>query len=126
MFHRFLAVPLVVSLLFQSVPAISQDMRLQPPPAAPAQPSVKDGIITKEALTDAAIIVLVIAGSIAIYKSTGKPCACPSDLMRNGAACGNRSAYVKPNGARPLCFPTDVTLPMIEAYRKAKTIPAVW
>jgi hypothetical protein len=34
-------------------------------------------------LTDAAVIALIIAGSIAAYKAMGKPCACPSDLMRN-------------------------------------------
>jgi hypothetical protein len=32
--------------------------------------------------------------------------------MRNGASCGARSAYSKPGGASPLCYPSDVTGPM--------------
>jgi hypothetical protein len=38
--------------------------------------------------------------------------------MRNGRACGGRSAYSRPGGAAPLCYPTDVTAAMIDAYRK--------
>jgi hypothetical protein len=56
---------------------------------------------TKELLTDAAIVVLIIAASIGDYKAKGKPCACPNDTMRNGARCGNRSAWAKPGGYKP-------------------------
>jgi hypothetical protein len=38
--------------------------------------------------------------------------------MRNGKLCGGRNAYSRPGGAAPLCYPTDVTPAMIEAYRK--------
>ena len=79
-----------------------------------------------EALTDAAIIALLIAGSVAIYKATGRPCACPTDTTSNGQACGGRSAWSKPGGAKPLCIPTDITPDMIKAYRLTKAIPAVW
>ena len=78
-----------------------------------------------EILTDAAIIVLIIAASVAAYKAMGKPCACPSDTMRNGRTCGNNSAWARPGGVKPLCFPTDVTASMIAAYRAAKTIPGL-
>lgn len=77
-------------------------------------------------LADVAIAALIIAGSIAAYKAMGKPCACPSDLMKNGRSCGGNSAYSKPNGYKPLCFPTDITTDMIKAYRATKTIPALF
>ncbi len=80
---------------------------------------------TKEILTDAAIIALVIAASIAAYKAMGKPCACPNDTMRNGRACGGNSAYLKPNGYKPLCNITDITPTMIAAYRATKQIPGI-
>ena len=124
MFHWFFAVSVAVSLLFQSVPAVSQDMRLQPPPTVQVQP--KDGITTKEALTDAAIVVLIIAASIAAYKALGKPCACPSDTAKNGSSCGARSAHSRAGGYKPLCFPTDITGPMIPSYRATKTIPPIF
>lgn len=31
-------------------------------------------------------------------------CDCPYDLMRNGRACGGRSAYSRPGGRRPACY----------------------
>ncbi len=31
-------------------------------------------------------------------------CDCPYDLMRNGRACGGRSAYSKPGGRNPVCY----------------------
>lgn len=31
-------------------------------------------------------------------------CDCPYDRMRNGARCGNRSAYSKPGGREPECY----------------------
>jgi hypothetical protein len=92
------------------------------PKPAPASKDTK----TKEILTDAAIGALIIAGSIALYKARGRPCACPSDTMRNGQACGGRSAWSKAGGAKPLCFPTDITSEMISAYRATKAIPPVW
>jgi hypothetical protein len=36
--------------------------------------------------------------------------------MRNGRACGGRSAYSRPGGASPLCYPSDVPAAMIETY----------
>ena len=121
MFIRLLV--LAAAIVCGPMRAHAEDVsRLQPPPTSP-QPQTKK---TDGALTDAAIIALIVAGSIAIYKATGHPCACPSDLMRNGQACGGRSAWSKPGGAKPLCFPTDVTASMISSYRSTKAIPAVW
>jgi len=43
---------------------------------------------------------------------------CPNDTMRNGRAFGFRSAYSRPGGAAPLCYPSDVTPVMIESYKQ--------
>ena len=83
---------------------------------APAAPSK-----AKEAaavLTAAAIAALIVAESRRAYYATGHPCACPNDSMRNGRSCGGRSAYSRPGGAAPLCYPSDVTEVMIKAYRE--------
>lgn len=77
-------------------------------------------------LTDAAIIAIVIAASVAAYKAMRKPCACPSDTMSSGALCGNRSAWAKPGGAKPLCFPADVTPAIIQAWRATKAVPGLF
>jgi hypothetical protein len=70
------------------------------------------------ALTAAAIAAIIVQASRDQYHATGRPCACPDDTMRNGRACGNTSAYSRPGGAEPLCYPTDVTTTMIELYRQ--------
>lgn len=73
---------------------------------------------TAEILTAAAIAALIVAESRQAYHARGRPCACPDDSMRNGRACGGRSAYSRPGGAAPLCYPTDVSEAMIKAYRE--------
>jgi hypothetical protein len=60
----------------------------------------------------------IIAESIASYKSTGHPCACPYDSARNGSSCGTRSAYSRPGGAAPLCYAADVTPGMVLDWRR--------
>ena len=67
-------------------------------------------------LSDDAIRRLLIQRSIASYSTK---CPCPYFLDRASRRCGARSAYSKPGGESPLCFPEDVTPAMIEAYRKA-------
>jgi hypothetical protein len=56
----------------------------------------------------------IIRDSIASYPG---PCACPYNSMRNGRACGGRSAYSRPGGYAPLCYPRDITPEMIRQYR---------
>lgn len=70
------------------------------------------------ALTAAAIAAIIVQASREQYHAGGRPCACPDDTMRNGRACGGRSAYSRPGGASPLCYPSDVPAAMIEAYRQ--------
>jgi hypothetical protein len=82
------------------------------PPTSPNKDGVKKGV------TAAEIAAILIAASRSAYHSTGRPCACPDDLTRNGSACGGRSAYSRPGGAAPLCYPQDITPAMIEAYKQ--------
>ncbi len=70
------------------------------------------------AITAAAIAAIIVQASRDQYHAGGKPCACPDDTMRNGRACGGRSAYSRPGGASPLCYPSDVPVAMIETYRQ--------
>jgi len=68
-------------------------------------------------LTAAAIALMLVKASRETYYASGRPCACPDDVMRNGRRCGNRSAYSRPGGASPLCYQRDVTASMIETFR---------
>ncbi|WP_082065623.1 SH3 domain-containing protein [Agrobacterium arsenijevicii] len=66
-------------------------------------------------IPDSVIIQRIIAESLASYPSS---CACPYNTDRGGRRCGKRSAYSKPGGYSPVCFPQDVTSTMIEAFRR--------
>lgn len=66
------------------------------------------------AMTDAQIKQAVIQESIASYPG---PCPCPYNTARNGSSCGRRSAYSKPGGYDPICYPEQVTKAMVDAYR---------
>lgn len=61
-----------------------------------------------------AIIQKIIERSIRNYSGN---CPCPYNTMRNGRRCGGNSAYSKPGGRSPICFPSDVTETMIAAFR---------
>lgn len=65
--------------------------------------------------TDDEIKQELIRESIAAYPGT---CACPYNVDRAGHQCGRRSAYSRPGGYAPLCYPNDVTKEMVEEYRK--------
>jgi len=91
-------------------------------PAPALRPACQESAFDKKrigeaVLTAAAIAAIIIKTSRDQYYATGHPCAGPDDLMRNGRACRTRSAYSRPGGAAPLCYPSDVTSSMIEAYQ---------
>lgn len=65
-------------------------------------------------IPDSVIIQRIIAASVASYPSS---CACPYSTDRGGRRCGKRSAYSKPGGYAPICYPDDVTTAMIAAFR---------
>ena len=73
------------------------------------------GQSSKSAKTDEEIRQAIIQESIAKYRGT---CPCPYSRDRAGRECGRRSAYSKPGGASPLCYPKDVTQKMVDEYRK--------
>ena len=70
-----------------------------------------------QTLTDQEIAARVVEQSRAAHHATGRPCACPDDLARNGSRFGGRSAYSRPGGAEPKCYVRDVTPADIAAYR---------
>ena len=72
---------------------------------------------TGKPLTDAAIREAIVKASIASY--TGS-CPCPFNTDRAGRRCGARSAYSRPGGKSPVCYVTDVTARMVQAYRDVR------
>lgn len=73
------------------------------------------------AQTDAAIAQRMIAESIAAYPGN---CPCPYNSMRNGRACGGRSAYNRPGGRAPLCYAQDISADMLRSYRQQHGLSA--
>src|SRR5688500_10304865 len=69
------------------------------------------------AKTDAQTKDEIIRASIASYSGS---CPCPYNVDRAGRSCGRRSAYSRPGGAAPLCYPQDVTQKMLDDYRAAR------
>ena len=56
----------------------------------------------------------IVRRSVRAY--TGS-CACPYNVDRSGNRCGARSAYSKPGGEQPICYPNDVTEAMLRQDR---------
>jgi hypothetical protein len=79
--------------------------------------SLASGALARSGLSDQQIVVRIIQESRSAYYATGRPCACPDDHARNGSLCGGRSAYSRPGGYEPKCYPSDVTPAEIEEYR---------
>ncbi|NUB25090.1 hypothetical protein GAY30_09280 [Azospirillum brasilense] len=69
------------------------------------------------ALTDDEVRERPIQESITSYPGN---CPCPYNTMRNGRRCGGNSAYSRPGGRSPLCFPKDVTDGMVSRYRQTR------
>lgn len=66
-------------------------------------------------LTDAEIRDQMIQESAQSYAGA---CPCPYSATRNGSRCGGRSAYSKPGGASPLCYPQDISENLLRAYKQ--------
>jgi len=64
--------------------------------------------------SDADIRRILVRQSISRYSGSGP---CPYNTDRAGRRCGRRSAYSKPGGASPLCYPGDVSDTAVDAYR---------
>jgi hypothetical protein len=86
-------------------------------PVPPADRSRTKEEAADAAMSAAAIAALIVQKSRQQYYATGHPCACPDDLTRTGRRCGNMSAYIRPGGAAPLCYASDLSAAMIDQYR---------
>jgi hypothetical protein len=65
--------------------------------------------------SDAQIKQRLIRESIAAYPGS---CPCPYNVDRAGRSCGRRSAYSRPGGYAPLCYPNDVSRAEVERWRR--------
>lgn len=72
------------------------------------------------AQSDSDIKQAIIQESIANYSGN---CPCPYNTDRAGRRCGKRSAYSRPGGRSPICYPEDVTQEMIKSYRQKHGLP---
>ncbi|MGI0115839.1 hypothetical protein [Zooshikella sp. RANM57] len=70
--------------------------------------------IYSEDFSDPKIKQLIIQRSIQAYPGN---CPCPYNLARNGSRCGKRSAYSKPGGYSPYCYPSDISESVIRQFR---------
>ncbi len=100
---------------------VSSHLLQSNPPAEPAQKedaqpkkNSQEPQISIPRISDAAIVQRIIAESINGYAGS---CPCPESRDRGGRRCGKRSAYSKPGGASPICYSSDVSREMIEAFR---------
>ncbi|MQW86170.1 SH3 domain-containing protein [Sinorhizobium saheli] len=100
----------IASHLLSSETTRSKPKRDSP---ASAEPSSEQPA-TIPRISDAVIVPRIIAESISSYSGS---CPCPESRDRSGRRCGRRSAYSKPGGADPICYPGDVSRAMIDAFR---------
>lgn len=67
------------------------------------------------ALSDDQVKEQIIQESIDDYSGN---CPCPYNTMRNGRACGGRSAWSREGGYSPICYKREVTAEMIREWRE--------
>ncbi len=72
-----------------------------------------------KSMSDADVRQAMIQESISSYPGH---CPCPYNLASNGSHCGKRSAWSKPGGYAPLCYPNDITDEMVKQYRASHGI----
>lgn len=65
--------------------------------------------------TDAEVRQRIIEESINSYPGN---CPCPYNTDRAGRRCGGRSAYNRPGGYSPKCYPSDVSAAEVAARRR--------
>lgn len=65
--------------------------------------------------SDAQIRQQIVRESIAAYPGR---CPCPYSVDRAGRRCGGRSAYSRPGGRAPKCYPADVTAAEVAGRRR--------
>lgn len=83
----------------------------------PAQPAPQMAIVQQPAaptIPRNQIVQEIINRSIRGYSGN---CPCPYNYTASGRRCGGNSAYSRPGGRSPICYPGDVTDAMIAAFR---------
>jgi len=65
--------------------------------------------------SDAQIRQAIIKASIDTYSGN---CPCPYNTASNGSRCGGRSAYSRPGGESPKCYPSDISEAEVRNYRR--------
>lgn len=78
---------------------------------------VPGAVIARVPLTDAQVKQQIIKDSIANYPGN---CPCPYNTDRAGRSCGKRSAYSRPGGYTPQCYPKDVTKAMVAEWKTGR------
>jgi hypothetical protein len=101
----------VAVLLVASSGASAQSVEVNPSPYfAPGPSSPKS---TPLSPSDQEIAQKIVQESREAYFARayggGHRCACPYDSAKDGSSCGRRSAYGRPGGWEPKCYPSDVT-----------------
>jgi hypothetical protein len=66
-------------------------------------------------MTDEQVRESVVRESVASYSGS---CACPENTDAAGRRCGARSAYSKPGGAKPICYPHEVSDEQVREFRQ--------
>ena len=78
---------------------------------------IEGGGLNRESLPRSQIVGILMSQSKSSYSGS---CPCPYNTDRGGRRCGGRSAYSRPGGASPLCYPGDVTNSMINRFRGSR------
>ena len=68
----------------------------------------------QHSVSDEEIRDLIVQASISAYSGN---CPCPYNRASDGSRCGGRSAYTRPGGASPICYPNQISQEMVEQYR---------
>lgn len=76
-----------------------------------------------QALTDDQIRDAMIQQSVNDYRRFVGNCPCPWNNDAAGRSCGARSAWSRPGGESPLCYRSDITATMVQAFRVTGIVP---
>ena len=72
-----------------------------------------------QTVTDAQVRALIIQES---HRSYSGNCPCPENVDRAGHRCGGRSAWSRAGGAKPFCYPNEVSDDQVKQYRQAHSL----
>ncbi|MCC6737355.1 MAG: hypothetical protein IT534_14680 [Bauldia sp.] len=73
--------------------------------------------LAQPALTDAQIRQMMIDRSIADYLRNHGNCPCPYNIRRDGKRRDDWSAWSRPGGESPLCYPDDIPAAAVITFR---------